>query len=97
MSGEADEVLRRRPLRGWWAVAAGLLVGFAFAVTDHMWRATASFSGSLLLAALLRWFAPPEVAGGLVVRRRAIDVLVLLVLAVGVAVSGFTLNLTARP
>ena len=84
-----------RRLRAWWALLAGLLVALGFVATDHMWRATASMSVSLILAAGLRAVLPDESAGGLVVRRRWLEVCTLLGLAVAVAVAGFSLDLTA--
>lgn len=93
----SDAPPRRGRLALWWLVAAGTAVGLVFAATDHMWRATAAFSASLTLAAVVRLLAPAEVAGGIAVRRRHIDVLILLVLAVAIAISGFTLDLTADP
>lgn len=80
----------------WWVLAAGVLVALGFAATDHMLRATVAFAGSLAVAAAIRALAPDERAGGLVVRRRHMDVAMLLVLAVAVALVGFSLDLTAQ-
>lgn len=84
------------PLVGWWVIAAGVVVGLLFVLTDHVLRATAVVGATLVLAAVLRAVLPPERAGGLVVRSRAIDVTTLVVLAVLVVVSGFTLDMTPR-
>ncbi|MDO5504136.1 MAG: DUF3017 domain-containing protein [Actinomycetia bacterium] len=80
-------------LRLWWLPAAGLVVALAFLWTDHMWRAGASFAGSLWLAAGLRAAFPEERAGGLVVRSRWLDVLILVLAGGLVALSAFTLDL----
>jgi hypothetical protein len=78
----------------WWLPALGLVVALLFVATDHMWRAGASFAGSMWLAAAIRAFYPEERAGGLVVRSRWLDVTMVFVGGVLVAVSAFTLDLT---
>jgi hypothetical protein len=85
-----------RRLALWWLLAAGVAGGLAFAWTDHMLRATAALAGSLALAAVARALAPTEVAGGLVVRSRWLDVAVLLTLAVTVGALGLSLDLRAQ-
>lgn len=77
----------------WWLPALGLVVALLFVATDHMWRAGASFAGSMWLAAAIRAFYPDERAGGLVVRDRRLDVAMLVIGGVLVAVSAFTLDL----
>ncbi|MCA1782925.1 MAG: DUF3017 domain-containing protein [Dermatophilaceae bacterium] len=77
----------------WWLPALGLLVALGFVATDHMWRAGASFAGSLWLAAALRAGFPEERAGGLVVRYRWLDVAMLVIAGALVALSAFTLDL----
>lgn len=77
----------------WWLLALGLLVGLVFIATDHMWRAGASVAGSLWVAAGLRAWFPDERSGGLVVRRRWLDVTLLVLSGVLVALSAFTLDL----
>lgn len=84
------------PLRAWWLVLAGLVVALLFVATDHILRATVSLAGTLLLAAAIRVFLPPEQAGGVIVRGRAADIGVLVTLGVLVLVSGFTLDLGPR-
>lgn len=80
-------------LRLWWLPALGLIVGFAFIATDHMWRAGASLAGSLWLAAALRAVYSQERAGGLVVRSKWLDVTMLVIAGALVALSAFTLDL----
>lgn len=82
-------------LRLWWLLAAGILLALAFAATDHMWRCTGTLVGTLVACAVLRVVSPPEVAGGLVVRRTWVDVASLLLLALAIGVLGFNLDLTA--
>ena len=79
-------------LAAWWALAAGVVVALVFVATDHMWRATGTLALTLLGAAVLRVVLPVEGAGGLVVRRTAIDVAMLVLLAVAVALIGFNLG-----
>jgi hypothetical protein len=82
-------------LRLWWILAGGIVLALVFFATDHMWRATGSLVATLLVCAVLRVVSPPEVAGGLVVRRPWIDVASLVLLAAVVGVVGFNLDLTA--
>lgn len=84
-------------LSAWWVLAFGVVLALVFVATDHMWRATGTLSGTLVLAAALRRLLPQESAGGLVVRRPWIDVASLLMFAVVVAALGFTLDLRVRP
>lgn len=84
------------PLAGWWLIAAGFAVALLFVLTDHMLRATSVFAASLVLAAVLRLALPRSRSGGVIVRGPVVDAITLLVLAAGLLVSGFTLDLTAR-
>lgn len=84
------------PLAGWWVIAAGIVVGLLFVLTDHVLRATAVFGATLVLAAVLRVVLSPGQAGGLVVRSRVLDAVTLVVLAALVLLSGFTLDMTPR-
>lgn len=82
-----------RPLAAWWVVAAGVLVGMGFLLTDHVLRATVACGGTLLLAAVLRVTLPGSRAGGVAVRGPLVDVVTLVVLAVAILVVGFSLDL----
>lgn len=93
----SGQPLITKRLAAWWVLAIGLLVALGFFAADHMWRATAVLSGTLLVCAVLRARLPVERAGGLVVRRPWIDVATLVLLGVAVAVLGFTLDLRVRP
>lgn len=77
----------------WWVPMAGLLVACVFLATDHMWRAGAAFAGSFWLAAVIRAVLPEHLAGGLVVRQRWLDVVMLILGGIAVGVSAFTLDL----
>lgn len=100
--GSEDDAVPRRPaldvppLAAWWVIAAGIVVGLLFVLTDHVLRATAAIGATLVLAAVLRLALSPERAGGLIVRGRILDALTLVVLATLVVVSGFTLDMTPR-
>lgn len=78
----------------WWVLAAGIVVGLGFVATHHMWRAWGSFALTLGGCALLRLTLPDPLCGGLVVRRKWVDVTTLAVLAVAVAVVGRSLELS---
>jgi hypothetical protein len=80
-------------LGAWWVLAVGLVGAVAFSATDHHLRATVLFSGSCLVAAVLRAVLPQTRAGGLVVRRQWLDVAVLVALGVVVGVVGRSMNL----
>lgn len=94
--GPTRPTLRVRPLAAWWLIAAGIVVSMLFLLTDHVLRATLACAGSLLLAAVLRLALPGSKAGGIAVRGPLVDTVTLVVLAVAVLASGFTLDLTAR-
>lgn len=79
----------------WWVLAAGSVVGLAFAAADHMWRCWATFAGTLILCAVLRVVLPDPVCGGLVVRRRWVDVATLAFFGLAIGIIGFQLDLTA--
>lgn len=96
LSEQARPALDVPPLAAWWVIAAGIVVGLLFVLSDHVLRATAVIGATLVLAALLRIVLAPDRAGGLVVRSRALDALTLVVLAVLVVVSGFTLDMSPR-
>ena len=89
-SGPALDV---RPLAAWWVIAAGVVVGMGFLLTDHVLRATVACGGTLLLAAVLRVTLPGSRAGGVAVRGPLVDVVTLVVLAVAILVVGFSLDL----
>ncbi|MFV0462177.1 MAG: DUF3017 domain-containing protein [Nostocoides sp.] len=80
-------------LASWWVLAVGVLAAVVFGATAHPLRATYAFAVALLVAGGMRALLPDVMAGGLVVRHRATDVITLLVLAVAVFVIGQSMNL----
>lgn len=84
-----------RRLDAWWVVAVVLALALAVATGRLLWGGVL-LSAALGLGALLRLLLPSERAGGLVVRSRALDVGVMLVLAAALLVSALTLDLRPR-
>ena len=84
----SDAPPRNSRLGLWWLVAAGVAIGLGLAAMDHMWRATAVIAAALVAGAVIRVIAPAPLA--------QVDAAILLVLAIAVALSGFTLDLTAK-
>lgn len=80
----------------WWAAAPVLVVGLVLFWFDQVRAAGFTVAGGLLLAALLRLVLPAAKSGGLAVRSRAVDVLTMSVLGVGLAVITYTLDLRPR-
>lgn len=64
-------------------------VGVAYGAFEHWRRATVAVGGAMGVAGFLRLVLPPQVAGLLVVRRKAFDVTVYLFLAVAIVVVAF--------
>jgi hypothetical protein len=66
------------------AVLAVCASGVLVVLSEHFRRGTVLFAGGLVLAAGLRLLLPPAAAGLLAVRSRALDVLMLGALGLGV-------------
>jgi Protein of unknown function (DUF3017) len=89
-----DPVDDRPPIRGGWvgrqwpllAVLGGGLVGLGLVALDHFRSGALLFGVSVLFAALARLVLPVRRVGLLVVRSRAFDVLVLVVMGSAVVV-----------
>lgn len=84
---------RRRALSGlgpWWLVALGVVAGLALVLTDRVRQGGYVVAGAVALGAALRAVLPSPRGGGLEVRSRALDVLLLLLVA-GALVTAFTL------
>lgn len=92
MSGMA-EVHRLRPRRArWWSqwpiavVIAAVLISLAVVALDRFRLGSIMLAGSVVLAFILRLVLPSDRAGMLAVRSKAVDLVVLGVLAAGLAV-----------
>jgi hypothetical protein len=85
------------PRLGWWWVATPVLVlGVAAFALGHVRLAGYLIAGGLGLAALLRLVLPTARSGGLAVRSRALDVLMMAALGLALAVVTHSLNLNPR-
>lgn len=73
-----------------------LLVGTVLVVMGHWRRGPVVMAGALALAALLRLTLSDEKAGLLVIRRRWVDVAVLLTMAFSIAVLALVVPGTGR-
>ena len=80
-----------QPLGPWWVLPVGLTVAMWVLFAGSVRAACYIIAGTLVLGALLRLVLPRAVVGGLLVRSRAWDVLILLVMAVSVTVLSATL------
>ncbi len=79
----------------WWLVAAGAVTGLGMVSFAGAFRQGGLvLAASLVLAALLRLTVPSPRGGGLEVRRRLVDVALLLTLAVAVVLAFTLVRLT---
>ena len=87
MPNKPDKPVEFYPTSPWPAAASLALMaaGVGFAIAGRWKRAALLFAASMALGAMLRLVLSREQAGLLVVRRRSIDVLVMTILAVGIA------------
>lgn len=80
----------------WWPVALAITVGVVASGLGQVRLGGQLIGAALLGAAVVRLVArPARRAGGLVVRSRGLDVLVLVALALGVLIASATVNLDA--
>jgi Protein of unknown function (DUF3017) len=79
-----------------WLIAAALTLGLAVIGFGHVRLGGLIVAGATFFAALLRLMVSPARAGGLVVRSRPVDVVFLLVMAVGLFVIVIALDLRPR-
>ena len=85
------------PRLGWWWVATPVLVlGLALFWFDRVRMAGFTVAAALGLGALLRLVLPTARSGGLAVRSRAVDVLLMTALGVALAVVTYSLDLSPR-
>ncbi len=80
----------------WWVVAPVLLAGLALVALGHVRAGGYVAAASLLLAALVRLVLPTAASGGLAVRSRGADVVVMLALGVALAVITWAVDLTPQ-
>jgi len=83
------------PFGALWLIAAALISGMALIGFGHVRPGGLVVAGTLVVAALIRLLLPRERAGGLVVRSRATDVLLLL--GMGLALFVIVIALDLRP
>ena len=76
--------MSQRPLGAWWLLAAGFVGGLIYIGSGHLLRGGYVIAGALVLSAVLRLVLPTAAAGGLAVRSKATDVVVMLALGVAV-------------
>ena len=81
-----------RSLAAWWLVAAVGSVGLVLLALGHLRWSVVALATTLWLGAALRALVPTERAGGLVVRSRAFDVVVLVVLGAAILLVGLNLR-----
>ncbi len=90
--------MKWRPVLGlgvWWAVAVVAFVGMALVTFGGRLRLGGLvFASAFVLAAVLRAVLPSPRGGGLEIRRRSVDVGLLLVIAAGVAAAFSLVRLT---
>jgi hypothetical protein len=83
---------------GWWYLVAGVAaIGvFVMAFADVRWGGRI-VAAAFVVGALIRLIArPARKAGGLNVRSRTLDVVILLTLGIGVLIASATVNLEAE-
>lgn len=80
-----------QPLGAWWILPAGLVVSAGVLIGGGLRSFGYAMAITLGLAAVVRLVTPAARAGGLIVRSRTWDVLLLSVLAVATAALSFSL------
>ncbi len=80
----------------WWVVTPVLLLGLALFWFDRVRLAGYTVAAALGLAAVLRLVLPTARSGGLAVRSRGVDVLLMTALGLALAVVTYTLDLRPR-
>lgn len=67
-------------------VLCGVAAGLVVVVSDHFKRGSLLIAGTVFVAAVVRLTLPESRVGMLAIRSRALDVLIMLALALGIAV-----------
>jgi len=80
----------------WWLVALGLGAGLLLVLAGHLRLGGYVASAALVAGAGLRLFLPQSSAGGLAVRRRLVDVVILLGLGSALFVTVRAVELAPR-
>lgn len=74
-----------QPLGAWWVLPLGLVVSIGILMTGSLRSFGYAMAATIALAALIRLVTPDTRAGGLIVRSRLWDVVLMLTLAVATA------------
>jgi hypothetical protein len=80
----------------WWAIAPLVVAGVACFALGHVRLAGYLIASALALGAVLRLVLPTSRSGGLAVRSRVVDVLMMAALALALAIVTLTLDLNPR-
>ncbi len=83
-----------QPLGAWWLLPLGLVVSIGFLMTGSLRNFGYAMAATIAAAALIRLITPDTRAGGLIVRSRLWDVLLMLVFAAATAL--LSANLVIR-
>lgn len=79
-------------LGAWWVVVLAGATGLGLLALDRLRWAAVALAVTLWLGAAIRAFVPERTAGGLVVRSRVFDVVVLVVLGAAILLVGLNLR-----
>jgi len=74
-----------QPLGAWWVLPVGLMVSLGFLISGSLRTFGYAMAATIALAALIRLVTPTTRAGGLIVRSRLWDVVLMLMLAAATA------------
>jgi len=74
-----------QPLGAWWVLPLGLMVSMGLLISGGLRTFGYAMAATVALAALIRLLTPEARAGGLMVRSRLWDIVLMLVLAVATA------------
>ncbi len=82
---------RHQPLGLWWVLPPGLAAALWLLVDGQIRVGGYVIAGTLAVAAVLRMLLPRDLVGGLLVRSRTVDVLILAALSLAMVVLSATL------